>query len=316
MNKNLQEASDKLYEVIALDNVLRKEILKELVHDESVCFLLSISTHFTRKNLSVTRQGKTTNLNYQIGKVLEDSGSYWQHLGMKEQVVLKELLSNSNTFDSTIFYAHAVKVYSKKEILKYLSVIEEVESIPYLIMDSYKFYYKTKAKYIKYNTFPSGKTPMVYANQTIIINSELMPIAYGGIELGDYLVSLSKDFGNPEDIEGAFRYADSITAIQYNLNQYKGSKYALVFHKNGPIVLKKALLKETYSIIDFTFSEDFDITGVWFNVNGRPQQVKVEIPQTIINKGVDKYTITVECNKLLNGKINNVKFIKFNKKEE
>ncbi len=308
----LEEAIGALYDVIALDKNLRKEILKDLVQDDTVCMLLSIANTFHIKGIKVSRGGNTTNLKYQIGQILVDHKSYWGSLGLKEQVVMKELVSMTNTFDSTIFYAHANTVYNKKEILEYFSVeAKESGNIPYILMDSPKYYFLVKKATIKFNNLPKGvRVPFCVPYKTVILSPEGNILAAGEVALGDYL----QDKGSLSKVYGDIKYGASLSAIQYSINRKGADKYALVFHQDGALVLSKELVKETYGIIDLYF-KGFEVKGVWIMVGTHPHIIKFDVPQTMLDNGIGNYNITVECTKLLNGNINNVKFVKYNLKE-
>ena len=309
----LEKAMEALYDLIALDKNLRKEILKDLVQDDTICMLISISNVFNIKGLTVTRGGNTTNFKYQIGQILVDHKGYWEALGLKEQVVMKELLSMTNTFDSTIFYAHANTVYNKKEILEYFKVVKEDQgNIPYILMDSPKYYWVVREGRTKFNNTPKGMaTPFCMPHNTMIFSPTGKILANGVVSLGDYLQSK----GTLSKIYGDVKYGANIPAIQYSINKKMVNKYALVFHQDGAFVIGKELVKETYDIIDLMHDENFEVMGIWCSVGVFSHLIKTTVPQTMLDKGVDKYTVTIKCTKLLNGDINNVEFVKFNVKE-
>ena len=309
----LEKAFQALYDILALDKSLRNEILKELVKDTDICFLLSISMYFNRKNISITRLGKTVNLEYQVGMALTNV-DYWESLGIREQVVLKELLSNSNSYDSTIFYAYGAKVYTEVEISEYFNANEgTTDKIAYLLVDSPKYYRKSMGKRLRFSNVPNGiSTQFPLPFQTILVDSKGNTLAHGNLSFDNYLSGR----GRLPLLNGDFKYSTNLPSIQYAINKRKDTKYALVFHKDGLIILSKAYIKETYAIIDFQVNDDFEVEGVWFRVGDFNHMIKCDIPQTILIKGVDKYTITVKCNELLNGDINNIEFIKFNLKDK
>ena len=314
---DLQKAFNVLYDVMALDKTIKKEILKDAVQDEGVCFLLSLGQHYSISNLTITRGGTTSNLKFQVSNILVNPKRFWGDLGMKEQVVLKELLSNNNTFDSTIFYGHGVKVFTKAEVSRKIHDRDTSDfPIAYLIVDSPKYYYKTRTKKIWNSTVPRGLDIVEPKNfETVLVDANGDSLATGTAELGFYL----KDGGDIlrfAEPKGNFKFSNSVANIQAKVNQYKDDKYALVFHEDGIVTLSKGLIKKTYGIIDLLINDDFEVVGVWFKVtNDYYHMLNCNVPQTVIDNGIDAYTVRVECNELKNGDINNIRFIQFNKKE-
>lgn len=319
----LYEAITKLYDVLALDKNIAKEILKELVEDESVCFILSIRDTFSRATpMLIRRGGQNANIDYQLGQLLHNLGSsnkvfnsYFKTLDMKTQVVLKEVLQSNSKYDSTIFYGYAKKTFSKREILEYLQTTQPTdEKLQYFTSDSPKYYYKTRESRIIYNTLPKGfKHLEPIAGGTILYDGYGNARAYGQREFGEYL----KNYISLPDVTGTLlRTARNIAEIQYKINSMIGNRYAIVLHKEGIKVLTKESIKLTCGIIDFILSDDFEVIGVWVEYQDNVYEIKGHVPKTVIDTGIDSHTVTFNANELISGKLNNIEFRKFSLKEE
>ena len=308
----LKKAFESLYNLLALDKSIRDELLKELVEDKSVCFLLGLPMYYSPKIPKVTRGASTVNYDYQLASFLQEPNSYWESLGLQEQVVLREIFNGA--FDSTILYAYGVKVYNKKEVMDYLkqSNVESVELL-YLLLDIPKYYYEVRSSIKIKSTIPRGIPPYIKPlnHQGIVIDGQGNTLATGGVSFGKYLMGK----GRFKEIEGDFSKADNLPEIQYRLNKQSKEVSALVFHPEGILILTKESLKVTYDILDLVVSEDFEPIGLWINHKEKNYKVRCEIPQSIIDRGVDKYEVVIRRNELLNGTINNIKFIKLKLKE-
>lgn len=318
---DLYVAIEKLYDVLALDRSIAKEILKDLVEDEDVCFILSIDSHFSHTiHIPISREGMNANIEYQLGQVLTNLSvsnnaflSHFSTLDIKTQVVLKELLSASNKFDSTIFYGFATKVFSRREILEYLQPTDALsDKIPYIISDSPKYYYVSRTGSITHTNTPrSFKHTPPFPMYTFMYDKDGATIAKGQGSFGKYL----RGKGMLPEIEGQFKYGKSLVDIQYRLNKTLGNKFALVFHTEGIITLKKESLKFTCGIIDFILSDDFEVIGVWIEHKGNTYEIKTDVPQTMVDRGLHKYVVNIKANELVNEKLNNIEFVQFNLKE-
>ena len=309
----LEQAFKQLYNLLALDKTLRDEMLKELVQDKSICFLLSIGTHYTLPKLKATRGGQTVNYEHQLLSALNDHKAHWGTLGLREQIVLIEILSTN--FNPTIFYGEGVKVYSKIEINKYLSSVGGVATeLMYLFIDKPKTYFVIKHKRIVKTTIPKGFPPYTKPQnyQSVLLDVQGNTLATGNKTFGDYLLCK----GRLGQIEGNFSKATSIVEIQYRLNKLSREAHALVFHPDGIMFLHKESIKVDYDILDLVVSEDFEPVGVWIRHGDRNYKILCPIPQTLVDSGVSKYTVTIKCNELLNGSLNNIEFVKLNVKGE
>ena len=204
-------------------------------------------------------------------------------------------------------------VFTKAQILRQLQTTQATESeLKYLVLDSPKFYYKTKSYKLIYNTIRKlfkHQTPM--SNQTLMYDNDGTTIASGGVSLGDYLHGK----GGLGEIEGNFKKAKSLTEIQYKLNRIPSEKSVLVFHPDGIIVLNKEKVKVTCDIIDLVLNDEFEVTGIYFKYKGNSYNLLCEVPQTVFDRGVDMYEVVVKLNELTSGGINNVEFVQLKLKE-
>ena len=313
---NLEKSLQALYETMALDKTLRDEILGELVEDEGVCLLLSLHSCYTITNLKLKRGGHTEDITSQLSGVLADTAAYWGTLSLHHQIVLKDIFSNTSIFNYTIFYAKGKRVFSKKEILEHLpSSNVGVGQLKYILTPSPKYYYVTKNSRIKYSTIPpkfSKKSlPFIPNYTTVVFDNDANVIAKGNVYLGDYL----RGTGRLGDITGYLSEAPDLPTIQYNINKQIKFKYALVFHPNGVITIVKEFFKKDYAILDVTVTEDFEVSGVWVVYKEIPYQIKCKVPTTVIERGIQEYTVTLEATELLNGKLRGIHFVKFNLKD-
>jgi len=317
---NLQEANTKLYDLLALDRGLRGELLQALVEkDKGVCFLLSLHLYFNNSTLSISHTGRTSNFHYQLKGVLEDAKGF-AYLGLKEQVVLKEILNNkSRAFNYTIFYTYAIKVYNEDEIKKELEVIDICNKLPYLILPKFSkgspYYFKTSTKKgtVKYNNIPKGYPPLPMSNdETIVVDRQNNIVGKASGLLGDYLKGTSKMYGK---LGKEFKYISSIAELQLKVNKYNKENVALVLASLGPIILNKEKSVNTFNILDLVVNDAFEITGVYIEVANKAYKVKTKVAQGIVEEGINNYTVTIKYVELLDNKIKDIEFVRFYRKD-
>jgi hypothetical protein len=318
---DLQKASDTLYNLIAVDYKLRKELLKDVVeHSKEVCFLLSIGIYYHRTKLTPTLHGKTTNYTYQLHTLLEEQKT-WGSIGLQEQVVLKEILNPKSTiFDSGVFYAYGVKVYTLDEIKAELGSTQHLaETYPYLLVappssrNKLPYYTITRSKTgaIKYNNTPQTFPKFTLENNTTLLIDSYMEVVGSGTQaLGDYIQGNSRYFG---ELSSEFKYSSSIADIRRIVNSRIKEVVALVLYEGKLHTLKKELPTYSFKIVDYIITDDYDIEGVWITHNGKAYAVRV--PKYDMHR-IAKYEIQdtlveVRCAKLLNGKLSQITFSKF-----
>jgi len=304
---NLQKASNALYDIIALDRRLRDEILMRLVEtDESICFLLSLHSYFSHTNIDAASMlGKTTNYAYQLREVLLDIRAL-KTLGLKEQVVLREILrEKSKVFSYTVFFGYGVKVFSKAEILKELDIDKVSAKLPYVTVKQPKagsntFYSKTVINgRVKYNNIPQSYPKFsVNNNETILVDTTKSIVAVADSALGEYLRGKSGVHG---ELISGFKFKDSFAEIQQEINGKVGEYVAIVLAKDGVIELNKELREATYPILDLVVNGDFELIGVWIVHNDKPYKVLGKrIPEYI---NVARYNVTIKYHETLGGKL-------------
>jgi len=318
---DLQKASNALYDIIAIDTRLRKEILRDMVStDLAVCMLLSIRTHYSMKVPKITRLGVTENYKEQVHAVLHDI-EVWDTLGIKEQIVLKEILNpKSAIFSSTVFYSYAKNVYTKEEIENELYRKVLTLKYPYVLLPAptrkgRAYYSKTRINgRVSHSDIPKS-FPIFYTdiNSTIIVaTASKHLIGRESVQVGNYLQGKSMTYGKLSD---AFKYKDSIAEIQSVVNNKSKPYVALVFTPTGPEIIEKALESITCDILELSVDELFVPNGVWIVYNGVSYLIKGDIPNRVSMGNIHKFEVVIECSILHTGKLKQLRLIKFVRKD-
>ena len=313
MKINLNKAFDSLYNIIALDRTIRTAIFKELVKERDVCFLLSIGYNYPMANLKITRGGHTANLEYQLANFLVNPRDYWESLGLKEQVVLKEITNpNSTTFDRTIFLAEGVTYFTQAAIKEYFAGVtpSEFEEVHMIYTNSSKVYYKIVRESIIKNDLPKKYKGIFVDKNTSVVFNDGQIVATGDNLFGDYLLGKGR-FGG---CFGQVVVSKNIQESQYKLNKSK-YEYAIAFTTNGVKILTKEKLKLTCDIIDLWIDDMYELIGVYITYNDSTYPIECHVPKEVYDGGLSRHQAVVSATELKNGSLKEVNFIEFKEKK-
>jgi len=307
---HLNKAIDKLYDLMALDKRLRDELLIDLVQDRAVCFILSLYTFKPKlkDNFKITRGGTEDNFEQKLLSILQGE-NYWQMLHYKQQIVLKEAFTSA--FNATIFYTYASIVYSKEEILDYLSAQKDPQEIPYILLSHNNrrrpFYFKTiNNGRVKYNNLTSTFNIPVANNTTTLIDSAGQVLGVADVKFGDYLMgkaSLSSTSYN-------FSTKGSIAEIQHKLNGTTKYNKALIFMEDSWTIIEKTKETLELDIVDLEFNERYDIIGLWVKYKDTPYLILTKKVGMLIDKPLNDYKVMIKAHITLDEKLKQVEFIK------